>query len=197
MRRPFWIAILGFALAVMALAPAAPAANPADHPALLNTPIEEDAYDYAHRCGRKAQPGTRALQRWIDRHYPGQAWGIVRCERLTKTTRSLHSEGRALDWHLDAKKGRERRAANALIEQLLASDQLGNGHAMARRMGVQEIIFNCRSWFSGSDALGRYSGCKRKKVDRTTAHRDHIHIGLNWAGAKARTSFWRSTLAAR
>jgi hypothetical protein len=29
-----------------------------------------------------------------------------------------------------------------------------------------------------------------KNVDRTTAHRDHIHFGLSWAGARKRTSFW-------
>jgi hypothetical protein len=28
-------------------------------------------------------------------------------------------------------------------------------------------------------------------VDDTTAHRNHIHIGLNWRGAKMKSSFWR------
>ena len=65
-------------------------------------------------------------------------------------------------------------------------------------MGVQEIIFDCQSWFSGAEALGPYSVCEGKaKVDRTSAHRDHVHIGLNWAGAKAITSFWKSPLARR
>jgi hypothetical protein len=41
-----------------------------------------------------------------------------------------------------------------------------------------------------------YSVCQgRGRVDRTSAHRDHIHIGLNLVGAKAQTSFWRSSLA--
>ena len=30
----------------------------------------------------------------------------------------------------------------------------------------------------------------RKRIDDTTAHRDHIHIGMTKAGAKGRTSFW-------
>jgi hypothetical protein len=68
-------------------------------------------------------------------------------------------------------------------------------HALARRMGVQEIIWNCTAWFSGDGGMQKYSACydkkgKRIKIDDTTAHRDHIHIGLNWAGAKLRTSFW-------
>jgi hypothetical protein len=189
---------IGCVAAALAAAPSASAfPNPADDPVLLNTPIEEDGYDHAHKCLRKVQPGARHLQGWIDRHFRGEPWGVVRCEKLSKTTRSLHSEGRALDWHLDARNGAERRAANSLIEMLLATDQLGNAHALARRMGVQEIIFNCQSWFSGSDTLGRYDACNRKRVDRTTAHKDHVHIGLNWQGAKALTSFWKSGLAGR
>ena len=33
-------------------------------------------------------------------------------------------------------------------------------------------------------------GKKRKKVNVTLAHRDHVHIGLSRAGARKRTSFW-------
>ena len=64
-------------------------------------------------------------------------------------------------------------------------------------MGVQEIIWDCRSWWSGADRMGPYSLCydrkgrRRKKVDRTLAHRDHVHIGLSRTGARMRTSFWR------
>ena len=27
-------------------------------------------------------------------------------------------------------------------------------------------------------------------MNYTEAHKDHIHIGLSWAGARKRTSFW-------
>jgi hypothetical protein len=63
-------------------------------------------------------------------------------------------------------------------------------------MGIQEIIWNCRSWWSGADGMGNYSACftesgkRRKHVNYTEAHKDHIHIGLSWAGARKRTSFW-------
>jgi hypothetical protein len=171
--------------------------NPANDPRVLNQPIEDSTYDTAHRCRPRTTPGIRLLTGWIDRHFPGESWGVYRCERLDKDSRSLHSEGRALDWHLDARDKRSRRAANFLIERLLATDALGNTNALARRMGVQEIIFNCRSWFSGSDGLGPYSACADKHVDRTTAHRDHVHIGLNLQGAAAKTSFWKSGLGKR
>ena len=187
-------------LAVVALALAMPAAaasawpNPANDPKLLDDPIEGDSYDYARKCSPRSTPGIRMLTRWIDRHFPGESWGVYRCQKLSKNTKSLHSEGRALDWRLDAGRKRERRAANFLIERLLEADANGNERALARRMGVQEIIFNCESWFSGSDGMGHYSGCSGR-TDRTTAHRDHVHIGLSKAGAAATTSFWKSGLA--
>ena len=192
--------LLGFALAaVLLVLPAAAGAwpNPANHPKVVNDPIEGDDYDHARKCGPRSTPGIRLLTKWIDRHFRGESWGVYRCQKLSKNTKSLHSEGRALDWRLDARRKRERRAANFLIKRLLAADENGHERALARRMGVQEIIFNCRSWFSGSDGLGPYSACQDGKVDRTTAHRDHVHIGLNRRGAKAKTSFWKSGLGRR
>jgi hypothetical protein len=34
-------------------------------------------------------------------------------------------------------------------------------------------------------------GKPRKGVDRTTAHRDHIHFRLSWAGRGSGPRFWR------
>ena len=82
-----------------------------------------------------------------------------------------------------------------IINLLLAPDRMGNEHALARRMGIQEIIWNCRSWWSGMSAMGKYSACydrkgRRVRIDDTSAHRDHIHLGLSWPGARMRTTFW-------
>jgi hypothetical protein len=193
MRRISACSLLCLALALPASASAW--TNPADSPELLATPIEDLQYDFAHRCRPRSTPGIRLLEAWVGRHYPGVSWGVYRCERLDRHTRSLHSEGRALDWHLDARRKVERRAAMDLINLLLAPDAQGNVHALARRMGVQELIFNCQAWFGGDGGMEPYSACQgRGQVDPTTAHRDHVHIGLNWPGAKAQTSFWRSPL---
>jgi hypothetical protein len=35
------------------------------------------------------------------------------------------------------------------------------------------------------------NGHRKRHVDPTLGHRNHIHFGLNWAGARMRTSFWR------
>ena len=68
-------------------------------------------------------------------------------------------------------------------------------------MGVQGLIYDCKSWWSGQDGLGKYSYCygrngeKRDHIDPTQGHVDHVHIELNRPGARMRTSFWQSPLA--
>jgi hypothetical protein len=200
--------LLTLCFAMLALAPAAAIAagfpssfapmahNPAD--ALAAQPIEDYRYDRARHCTKSPRAGTVALERWLAAHSRGQSWGIMRCEKLSRRNYSLHSEGRAIDWHLDARNPADRRAGRRLIELLLAPDRAGNPHALARRMGIQEIIWDCRAWWSGAEEPVRYSPCfsrrgkPRRRVDATTAHRDHIHIGLNRMGAARLTSFWRS-----
>ena len=183
--------------------------NPADR--LTRLPIDDEVYDHATRCRRSPMAGTRALESWLARNADGQSWGINRCEKLSEDNYSLHAEGRALDWHLDAANRAQRREADRIIALLLAPDRAGNPRALARRMGIQEIIWNCRSWFAGSDRLRPYSLCydedgrRRRNVNRTLAHRDHIHFGLSRRGARMLTSFWtrraprraRDTAAAR
>lgn len=170
------------------------AGNPADK--LLDVPLEDYRYDYARKCRKRPMPGMVALEAWLGKNTRGESWGIMRCEKLSKKNWSLHSEGRALDWRLNVHDRSERKAADKLINLLLAPDSAGNPHALARRMGIQEIIWNCQAWWSGSDAMAPYSVCfdkrgKRRRVDDTTAHRNHVHIGLNLPGARRQTSFWR------
>src|SRR3954467_7941712 len=157
-------------------------------PAFAQKSVDPFRYDQAKRCLKRPQPGALALQSWLEQHSSGVSWGIMRCEKLGPHNYSLHSEGRAIDWHLDAHDPAQRAEAMRLIDLLLAPDRLGNPFALARRMGVQGLIFNCRAWWGGS-ALVRYSACDGKKVDDTTAHRNHVHIELNWAGARMQTSF--------
>ena len=166
--------------------------NPAD--ALATLPIERFTYDRATHCVKHPTVGALALQSWLDAHERGVSWGIMRCEKWGAHEASLHAEGRAVDWHLDVHDPADARAARRLISELLAPDAEGRPAALARRMGVQEIIFDCRSWFGGGweePALTRYSACvPGRTVDATTAHRNHVHLGLTRRGAAKRTSFW-------
>jgi hypothetical protein len=161
--------------------------NPAD--ALAELPIEYPVYDPATKCSKRERPGAVALAWWLEHNVRGDFWGIYRCEKWGKESASLHAEGRAVDWHLDNRVPADQRAAQRLFRLLLAPDRLGSPQALARRMGVQELIWDCGYWSAGMPEFRRYSACRRG-VDRTTAHRDHVHIGMTKDGAMARTSFW-------
>jgi hypothetical protein len=197
------------ALALLSLLPASAAAmvhlpaqprvvegNPADR--MLSVPIEPSAYDPATHCAAKPHPGMLRLQRWLEAHSRGVFWGSYRCEKWGRHSASLHAENRAIDWHLDVRVRTDRRAAEKLIRLLLAPDAAGNPQALARRMGIEELIWDCGYWGAGMSDFTPYSPCYSKRgklrrhVDPTIAHRNHIHIGMTKAGARARTSFWES-----
>jgi hypothetical protein len=181
------------ALAIPAVASALPSlkANPANK--LLSRGLDPIQYDRATRCnGGKIPAGTKAMVNWLERNAAGVNWGEYRCEMWGKHEASLHSAGRAIDWHPATMKD-----GYALVKLLLAPDKDGNVAALARRMGVQGLIFDCQSWFGGWDGqLGHYSYCygkngKRKKhLDPTQAHMNHVHIELNLKGAAKKTTFW-------
>jgi hypothetical protein len=186
------------ALAIPAVAPALPSlkANPANK--LLGRGIDPIQYDRATKCnGGKVYAGTKAMVAWLQRNAAGVNWGEYRCEMWGKKEASIHSAGRAIDWHPATMAD-----GHALVKLLLAADKDGNAAALARRMGVQGIIFNCKAWFGNWDGqLGNYSYCygkngKRKKnLDPTQAHMNHVHIELNLKGAAKKTTFWNKNVS--
>jgi hypothetical protein len=173
------------------------AGNPADR--LAGLPIEAFRYDAATRCVNKRRRGMDALSAWLADNTRGVSWGTYRCEKWGKGSASLHAENRALDWHLDARNPADRRAAERLVRLLLAPDRVGNQQALARRMGIEEIIWDCGYWAQGMPAFKPYSVCytrggkRRRRVDQTAAHRDHMHIGMTRKGAAGRSTFWTSS----
>ena len=169
--------------------------NPAEHFARLT--IDDEIYDTATHCSSKPHKGVVAFQHWLERHARGVFWGSYRCEMWGKHEASLHAENRAIDWHLDVTNPADKHEARRLIEMMLAPDSEGNAHALARRMGVEEMIWDCSYWGAGSPDFGKYAPCYgkngklRKHVDPTIGHRNHLHLGMSRAGAAAHTSFWR------
>jgi len=168
--------------------------NPADH---LSTPIEDEHYDPATHCsGARHRHGMAKLQQWLEARSRGVFWGSYRCELWGKHSASLHAEDRAIDWHLDVGNRADRAEARKLIELLLAPDASGQPHALARRMGVEELIWDCSYWGAGMSDFQPYSYCfsrggkLKKHVNATAAHRDHVHIGMTKRGAAGKTSFW-------
>lgn len=162
--------------------------NPADDSALVKKRLDPNRYDGADgRC--KDFRGMRKLIRWMKRNTKRNTiYGTLRCGDP-----GLHGSGRALDWMLDARKKRQKRKAMRVINTWMARDKRGRRNALARRMGVQLIIYNCRWWQAGDRGWSWYSACSggRKNADPTQGHIDHIHIELTKRAARARTSFWQ------
>jgi hypothetical protein len=208
MRRLLLLVPLLAALLSVAVTTPLRAAVPKPVPAHLadkfTTPIEDSTYDSATHCVKRVPKGTLQMVAWLQRHSRGSFWGALRCEKWGPHTASLHAEGRAIDWHLDNRSAQDRAAAKRLFTLFTAADSAGDQQALARRMGVEELIWNCGYWSAGSRSYGPYRYCydrktgkRKKKLNRTEAHMDHIHIGLTKAAAAGKTSFWRSTLSRR
>jgi hypothetical protein len=102
---------------------------------------------------------------------------------------SNHAQGRALDLMVqgNAPSPEPLGRGNALVDWLLAADPSGNQHARARRLGVQQIIWNDRCWRSstlGDSAVTRASDMRVCGQ----GHFDHIHLDFTLSGADGMTS---------
>ena len=91
--------------------------NPADR--LVSVALEDYSYDHASGCKPGPSRGAVAMQAWLERYVRGTPLGIVRCEKLSGDDFSLHAAGRAIDWHLNARDRRGRRAADRPVALLL------------------------------------------------------------------------------
>ena len=145
-----------------------------------------------------------ALVDWLGRNADGVFWGTYRCEKWGPRSASLHAEGRAVDWHAGRRRRPpQRREAERLIAPA-SSPRTASAQpqALARRMGVEEIIWDCGYWGAGMGQVRPYSAracpsaasCAARST-RPIAHRNHLHIGLTKAGAAKRTSFWTRSAA--
>ena len=160
--------------------------NPAD--ALADLPIEDFGYD---RADQVQEPPQR-------RHHRARATGSARTPAACSGAPTAARSGARTPPRCTPRTARstgtwtrfnraDRRAADKLIRLLLAPDKLGNPQALARRMGVEELIWDCGYWGAGMTEFQPYSVCfkpngkKRKRFDRTAAHQDHIHIGMTKA----------------
>jgi len=145
----------------------------------------------ATRCSPKPKPGATALVRWLARKYDG---GTTSISRACRGSTSEHTEGRAIDWRLDATRKADRRTAKRFLERLLRTDKQDNAHALARRMGVMYVIWNDEmyaAWDAFEPEPYLSSSCrKRKRCSPTLRHRDHVHISLTRRAAKGRTSWY-------
>ncbi len=159
----------------------------ADVPAPPTNPRLPKALDIASPyveqtvCDPPAKPGVAAFARLMANHYSEYNYGISRNCNAGLTE---HSEGRALDWMLNAYDAHEREVAESVLAWLLAPDAEGRPAAMARRFGIMYIIWDRKIWGSYNMSAGwrPYYG--------SSPHTDHIHFSFSWDGAMSRTSWW-------
>jgi hypothetical protein len=162
-------------------------------PAVAQEQIEDYAsYDPAGRCHEKPRAGTVRLAQWTVTRYGGGNAGMRRDCRREPT--SEHESGRAFDWSVDVRSARDRQRVRAFKEHLFATDRHGNTDAVARRMGVMYLIWNDRmyaAWNGFRPEPYLSSSCPtRARCSRTLRHRDHVHVSLSRAGARAATSWF-------
>ena len=137
------------------------------------------------------KPGVLMLADWLVAR--GGGYGPI-SRSCAGSSRSEHKESRAFDWLLDATDPADAALAAALLDEVLAPDDTGQPHALARRMGIMYIIWNDRMWASYDGFVEkRYlsSGCRnRRTCSPTLRHRDHLHVSLTRQGAKGITSWY-------
>ncbi|MCA2218295.1 hypothetical protein LDL48_36465 [Wangella sp. NEAU-J3] len=132
---------------------------------------------------RVEQPGVREFRDMIMSRIGGTNGGIFACSGYE------HGEGRAWDWMRQAGDPNQAATVQTVLDWLLATDAAGNPHAMARRLGIGNIIWNRKSislWTSSAKRWNDYpcdgspGGC----------HTNHVHFAFSWAGARQQTTWF-------
>jgi len=176
--------IIGVLAVVAASTPTAAQAAPRTPP--FGPTIDAYArYEPQRTCDPTAKPGVVDFRNLLNRTYGVHPSGIG---RTCRSDTSEHYDGRALDYMLKANNRGERAIANDVLTWLLATDQHGNRHAMARRLGVMYIIWNRQIW----GAYRPSQGWQPYRCDGTPSgcHTNHIHVSFGWPGAQRQTTWW-------
>lgn len=199
-----------FLIAAAALAgviPLLPAAYAEPSP---TTPIEGYVRDpqlsegYSSEVCIGTRPGTEAARDMFVSQFQLSTTYTYACREVDKgsapcdgewspsysTCWSNHANGRGLDLmvYSDTAKG------NQIVDWILATDSAGNKHARARRLGIQEILWNNRCWQNNrTDDRAVYLATQMRSCG--VGHYDHPHLSFNLAGAQKQTSWWTSTAA--
>ena len=166
------------------VAPTCPRSAPAPSPGRDKFAYDDPgAWNGGRDCSGGFTKGAVALSDWLRSRYRNtRTIGGYSCRPNTANTAqmSLHAEGRALDWMISAGTSANR----ATVARFVKKVSSGNWR-LGRAMGIQEVIWNRRIWTSARHSEGwrAYTG--------PNPHTDHVHIGINRAGASKRTSFWR------
>ena len=155
-------------------------------------PIEPYAgYQPQTTCKQTPKPGVLMLADWLVAR--GGGYGTI-TRACSSSSTSEHQESRAFDWILDARSETDQALAAAMLDEILAPDDTGQPHALARRMGIMYVIWD-DTMYAAYDGFEpkRYlsSSCRtRRTCSPTLRHRDHLHVSLTRKGARGTTSWY-------
>ena len=188
----FAIAMLMVTTTVAAAA-AAPPPTPSFPPA-----IDNYGKKAPFKCDPTVKPGTKAFAELLRRTYGIGYSGLTRpCDATWGAKTSRHKMGMAVDWWVNVYTQEKRDIAQEVIDWLLATDEHGNRHANARRLGIVRIIWDDSIWSASTRKWSFYDA--RSICDIPTdrcRHRDHMHFTLSADGAYKRTSWWGTGMTA-
>jgi hypothetical protein len=129
------------------------------------------------------RPGALALRDWLAQAVPeGRFGGAYVCRRVRGGRGvSLHGAGRAVDWMLNAGNARQREAGDRLVARCSPATSSSPGAWASRRSSERPHL----------DRVARLPGAAPLPPGRGgSMHRDHVHLGMNDAGAAKTTTFW-------
>lgn len=140
-------------------------------------------------CTTGTRPGTRDLGNYINYWYGSRRTDYYNCRGT-----SLHGEGRAFDYFVNKNDSTEKAIGDSIFSFFRRSDTGGAAYMPMRRFGVQEVIWNCRIYSASNMTVRTYFRCDPNSSGYSTSpslrHEDHVHIGLNKAGAERQRTAW-------
>jgi hypothetical protein len=196
--------LAGAVLVAATLVPAAAVASataPVPKPRSFGAVADDfPRYEPENTCSPTEKLGAKKLRKLLRKTYGSSISSNT--VRPCTSADSGHEEGRAVDWMTNKKVPEQKADAKAFIKWLEAPDGFGNTYAMARRLGVEYVIWNNRMWRTYDPGRGwtEYDNCLHKKKKGKSAwanacHRTHVHISLSWDGAYDRTSYFSGYVA--
>ena len=140
-------------------------------------------------CIWEEQPGVAAFRAELLDAFPVTTdLGIKRA--CGSGGKSEHKEGRAWDWGVKSWVSSQKAIGDGVVAALIDTDDCGQEHALARRLGIMYMIWNEHVWRAYKPWLGwqPYTG--------SNPHTDHVHFSFSWPGALQETSYWTDGEAA-
>ena len=148
-------------------------------------------------CDPVTKPGVAEFRRLLVSTYGFGGNTSRDCDVTWGYEYSLHKMGLALDWRIDTTDTAEWSTGLSFIRWLLASDEEGNEFAMARRIGVTQLIWHNRVWRTADPTWRIYCDPRdatdaRCITNPTSRHDDHMHISFSLEAGYFHTSYFQT-----